>query len=151
MQFLHCLLVVAVAISQARADYVLVRSVSGANTIVVSNAGRVRLLGIDVAAAFDRQARDRLAGLVLNRWVRLERDDAERASGGRTSVYVLTGDGTLVNAVLVREGLARVSARASRTAAARFAELQRAEAEAQAFGRGLWARAAQTPRARYKR
>src|SRR5262249_7756709 len=151
MQFMHCLLVAAIAISQARADYVLVRSVSGANTIVVSNAGRVRLLGIDTTAAFDRQARDRLAGLVLNRWVRLEHDDADGGRAARRSVYVVTGDGTFVNAVLVREGLARVSARAAHTAAARLAELQRAEAEAQAFHRGLWARTAQTPRARYKR
>ena len=148
MQFLHLILVLAVAGFQSPADYFLVRSVTVGNAIVVSNVGRVRLLGIDTATPFERQARDRLSGLVLNRWVRLEHEDADRRGSSRHSVYVVTGDGTFVNAVLVRDGLARVSAR---TSSARVAELQRAEAEAQAFHRGMWAGAAQTPRARYKR
>ena len=148
MQFLHCVLVVAVAVFQSPSDFFLVRSVTGGNAIVVSNVGRVRLLGIDTVTPFERQARDRLAGLVLSRWVRLEHEDADRRGSSRHSVYVVTGDGTFVNAVLVREGLARVSAR---TSSVRAAELQRAEAEAQAFHRGMWAGAAQIPRARYKR
>ena len=151
MQFLHLVLVVAIAIFQPRSDYVLVRSVTGPNTIVVSNIGRVRLHGIDTSTSFDRQARDRLAGLVLNRWVRLEHEDDERGAPSRHSVYVVTGDGTFVNAVLVREGLARVSGRASRTPSPRVVELQRAESEAQAFRRGIWGSAPNIPRARYKR
>jgi endonuclease YncB( thermonuclease family) len=151
MQFLHVIFVAAIAILQASSDYVLVRSVTGPNTIVASNVGRVRLHGIDTSTSFDRQARDRLAGLVLNRWVRLEHEDDEPRASGRHSGYVVTGDGTFVNAVLVREGLARVSARAPRTSSTRLAELQRAEAEAQAFRRGIWGGAANIPRARYKR
>ena len=53
-----------------------------------------------------------------------------------------------VAAVMVREGLARVSPRARLT---RLAELQRAEAEAQAFHRGIWGRTQQIPRARYNK
>src|SRR6476620_8145209 len=120
MQFLHIVLVLLVAVFQSRSDYFLVRSVTGPNAIVVTNVGRVRLHGIDTATAFDRQARDRLAALVLNRWVRLEHEDGERGASSRHSVYVVTGDGTFVNAVIVREGLARVSARASRTPSARL-------------------------------
>jgi len=123
MQILQCVLVAAIAVFQSSADYVLVRSVVDGQTIVVSNVGRVRLIGINTAAPFDREAREKLAGLVLNRWVRLEHDDAGRGTYNRRRAYVLTGDGTLVNAVMVREGLARVSARTPLT---RLAELQRA-------------------------
>jgi micrococcal nuclease len=148
MQFLHSVLVLAIAVFQSSSDYVLVRSVVNGDTIVVSNVGRVRLLGIDAPAPFDRDARDRLSGLLLNRWVRLEHEVAEHDTYNRHRAYVMTGDGTFVNAVIVREGLARVPARARLT---RLAELQRAEAEAQAFHRGMWGRTPQTPRARYKK
>ena len=148
MQFLHFAVVLTLAVFQSRSDYVLVKSVVNGNTIVVSNVGRVRLLGIDTPAPFDRDARDRLSGLVLNRWVRLEHEVAEHDTYNRHRAYVMTGDGTFVNAVIVREGLARVPARAR---LARLAELQRAEAEAQAFRRGMWGRTSQIPRARYNK
>jgi len=60
----------------------------------------------------------------------------------------VTGDGTFVNATMVREGLARVSARLPLT---RLSELQRAEAEAQAFRRGMWGNAPQIPSTGYTR
>ena len=157
MQILQSVLVAAIAVFQSSADYVLVRSVVDGQTIVVSNVGRVRLLGIDAPEAgrgletpapFAREARARLTALVLHRWVRLEHDDAGRGTYNRRRAYVLTGDGTLVNAVMVREGLARVS---TRTPLTRLAELQRAEAEAQAFRRGLWGRTPHIPRARYNK
>ena len=53
-----------------------------------------------------------------------------------------------VDAVLVREGLARVSARVP---LARLDELRRAEAEAQAFRRGMWGDTPQIPTAGYTR
>ena len=64
-----------------RSDPVLVKAVFDGDTIDVAAIGRVRLLGIDApeigrgfdtAAPFARAARDRLADLVLHRWVRLE-------------------------------------------------------------------------------
>ena len=163
MQFLQVLLASTLAISQAsaigarigRSDLVLVRAVINGDTIVVSNVGRVRLLGIDAPdiahgqatpAPFGREARDRLTALLLNRWVRLELDGASIDS--RRIAYVVTGDGTFVNATMVREGLARVSARLPLT---RLSELQRAEAEAQAFRRGMWGNAPQIPSAGYTR
>src|SRR5262249_36611193 len=60
-----------------RSDAVLVRAVFDGDTIDVAGYGHVRLLGIDApeigrgfdtAAPFGREARDRLAGLVLHRW-----------------------------------------------------------------------------------
>src|ERR1700742_995542 len=60
----------------------------------------------------------------------------------RHLAYVLTEDGQCVNAALVRDGLARVSARLPLT---RLPELQRAEAEAQAARRGMWGGAPRIP------
>jgi endonuclease YncB( thermonuclease family) len=164
MQFLLVLLGSTVAVLQTapfggarRSDFVLVRSVIDGDTIVVSTVGHVRLLGIDApeighgfdtSAPFGREARDRLTTLLLNRWVRLEQDGPALDAYNRHLAYVVTGDGAFVNATMVREGLARVSARAP---LARLAELQRAEAEAQAFRRGMWGSTPQIPSAEYTR
>jgi micrococcal nuclease len=130
-----------------RSESVLVRFVFDGDTIDVATVGRVRLLGIDapeIGRGFDtpaplgREARARLTALVLRRWVRLEYEGAATDAYNRRLAYVLTEDGQFVNAVLVREGLARVSAR---TPLVRLRELKRAEAEAQASRRGIWSSA----------
>ena len=158
MQILIALGVTAVAVLQTssfgaalqQSQPLLVKSVVNGDTIDVATVGRVRLLGIDAptagrgavtAAPFGREALDRLTSLVLNRWVRLEREGTSRHEA-----YVITGDGLFVNAALVREGLARVSAR---SAVSRLAELQRAGAEARAARRGIWGSAPRVPRAGY--
>ncbi len=134
-----------------RSDPVLVRSVIDGDTIDVATIGRVRLLGIDApeigrgfetSAPFGREARDRLTSLLLHRWVRLEQDGPSLDMYNRHLAYVQTEDGQFVNALLVREGLARVSARLPLT---RMQELQGAEREAQAARRGMWGSAPPTP------
>jgi endonuclease YncB( thermonuclease family) len=140
-----------------RSESVLVRSVVDGDTIDVVSVGRVRLLGIDApelgrgydtSAPFGREARERLAQLTLHRWVRLEQEGASLDVYNRHLAYVITEDGLCVNAALVRDGLARVSARQPLT---RLAELQRAEGEAQAFRRGMWGSAPQIPAPSYTR
>jgi len=135
-----------------RSDPVLVRAAVDGNTIDVATLGHVRLLGITApsvgrrsnsAEPFGAEARDRLASILTNRWVRLEHEPA----GGRAA-YVLTEDGVFVNALMVREGLARVSARG---ALARLDELRKAESEAQLSRRGMWSGSAQIPSASYTR
>lgn len=165
MQILITVAVAAVAAIQTssftaritRSDPVLVRSVIDGDTIDVTTIGRVRLLGIDApeigrgydtSAPFGREARERLTQLILHRWVRLEQEGATLDVYNRHLAYVMTEDGLCVNATLVREGLARVSARAPLT---RLQELQRAEAEAQAFRRGMWGSAPQIPAPGYTR
>jgi micrococcal nuclease len=160
MQFLITTIVTAVAVFQTssfggalkQSAPLLVRSVTDGNTIDVATVGRVRLLGIDApaighglasSAPFGREARERLTTLVWHRWVRLEQ---EGVAVSNHRAYVITGDGQFVNAVLVREGLARVSARQPLT---RLAELQRAEAEAQSTRRGIWGNAPANPPAGY--
>jgi endonuclease YncB( thermonuclease family) len=152
MQILPTWLVWPVAVFQTsaltphivRSEPVLVRAVIDGDTIDVTTIGRVRLLGIDApeigrgydtSAPFAREARDRLTSLVGHRWIRLESDGPALDQYNRHLAYVLTEDGVFVNAVLVREGLARVTARMPLV---RLSELQRAEAEAQAFRRGMW-------------
>lgn len=156
MQILITVVLAAVAAIQTspsaarvtRSDPVLVRSVIDGETIDVTAVGRIRLLGIDAPPPFERDARERLTQLVLHRWVRLEREGATGDTRSRRLAYVLTEDGVCVNAALVRDGLARVSARVPPT---RLAELQHAEVEAQAFRRGMWAGALQGPGPSYTR
>jgi len=152
MQFLPALALAAVAAIQTsaplkRSEAVLVRTVIDGDTIDVATVGRVRLLGIDApeigrgfdtTAPFGREARDRLAALVLHRWVRLEQESSALDAYNRHLAYVLREDGVFVNAVLVREGLARISARSPLV---RLAELKTAEREAQASRRGMWGQA----------
>ena len=134
-----------------RSDPVLVRAVIDGDTIDVAAIGRVRLLGIDApeigrgygtAAPFGREARERLTTLLLHRWVRLEQEGAALDVYHRRLAYVMTEDGQFINALLVREGLARVSARVPLT---RLHELQQAEAQAQEFRRGMWGRSPSIP------
>jgi endonuclease YncB( thermonuclease family) len=163
MQILIAVAAAAVAVIEAppptarvtRSDAVLVRSVVDGDTLDVVSFGRVRLLGIDAPelgvgydtpAPFAREARERLIQLTLHRWVRLEQEGAALDVYNRHLAYVVTEDGVCVNAALVRDGLARVSARQPLT---RLQELQRAEAEAQAFRRGMWGSAPQIPAPSY--
>jgi endonuclease YncB( thermonuclease family) len=165
MQFLIVFLTAGVAALQlasprpfgARSEPLLVRSVIDGDTISVSSIGRVRLLGIDApeiahglatAAPFGQEAKDRLTALILHRWVRLEQDVEKIDMYNRHLAYVVTEDGQCINATLVREGLARVSAR---IALLRLDELKRAEAEAQAYRRGIWGGTPQIPSAGYTR
>ena len=145
----------SIAARLLRSESVLVRSVIDGDTIDVATVGRVRLLGIDApeigrgfdtSAPFAREARDRLTQLVLHRWVRLEQDGATHDVYNRHLAYVMTEDGLCVNVALVREGLARISARLPLT---RLTELQRAEADARAFRRGMWGSAPQVPAPSY--
>ena len=125
-----------------RPEVVEVRSVADGHTIQLAGGGRVRLAGIRAPRAphgasngdpFGQEARDRLEGMLTRRFVRLEFPSA----GSRTAAYVLLEDGTFVNAVLVREGLASV---VGKPAGARGEELRRAQESAQTARRGLWRR-----------
>lgn len=160
MQFLPALLAAAIAVVSPSTDLkrsspVLVQTVLDGDTIDVSTFGRVRLLGIDApelgrvydtSAPFAKEARDRLVALVLHRWIRLEQEGPAVDVYNRHLAYVVTEDGVCANVVLVHDGLARVSARLPLT---RLAELKRAEADAQAFRRGMWGETPQIPAAGY--
>lgn len=148
MQILRTLAFAVVAAIQLspgnRTGPVLVTAAASGHSIVVPGTGRITLLGIRTPA--ERQtamadttagaARDRLNGLVAHRFVILEYPHAI-ASGAvpRGAAYVFLEDGTFVNRLLVREGLARVSGARSGPHAS---ELREAEAAARAQKRGMW-------------
>jgi micrococcal nuclease len=134
-------------------DSLLVTAVLDGRTIAVARLGHVRLLGIEApetgrgfgtAPPFAREARDRLSELILRRWVHLETDGAPLNTYKRRLAYVIRDDGMFVNATLIREGLARVTARVPLR---RLDELKRAEGEAQRARRGIWGSAPPLPAA----
>jgi micrococcal nuclease len=87
------------------------------DTVVLAGGVRVRVLGIDApemerdgqpADFLAHQAKAALAELILNRTVGLEYDRLRYDRYGRLLAYLFLPDHTLVNAELVRLGLARV-------------------------------------------
>jgi len=133
----------------------LVTHVYDGDTLFAAGVGRVRLLGIDAPelggrferpAPFAVEARERLQALALRRWVRLECDDDRQDSYRRRLAYVFVGGRRLVNAQLVRDGLARLSAR---TRLRFWDELRQAEEEAQARRRGIWGERPRLPATSY--
>jgi endonuclease YncB( thermonuclease family) len=148
MQILIIALVSTVAAIQltTRSQPVLVKSVIDGDTISVSTYGRVRLLGID-APKGSREAREKLASLLANRWVHLEQEGGSIDVYNHHAAYVLTDDGQCANTVMVREGLARVSVRQPLT---RLGELQRAQSDAQAARRGMWGYTPEIPKRKKK-
>jgi len=132
MQKLIASLITAAAVF--RSDPVLVTRVTAGDAVTIATVGRVGLLGIEAQPG--SRARERLEAIVVQRWVRLEYDDAPGSRASVHRAYVMLETGEFVNATLVREGLARVSPHGKFS---RRVELERAEDEARRFRRGLWA------------
>jgi endonuclease YncB( thermonuclease family) len=150
LQILRTLAIGAAAVFQLsnghRTGPVLVASAASGHAIVVPGSGRVSLLGIRAPAVgrtaladpIAVAARDRLNGLVAHRFVILEYPQTIAAGTvPHGAAYVFLEDGTFVNRLMVREGLARVTGARS---ASRAKELADAEAAARSERRGLWAR-----------
>ena len=127
------------------ADWATVKHVNDGDTILLSDDRRVRYIGIDTpeidhenrrAEAFGYEARDANQRLVATRKIRIMVDREPQDRYGRTLAYVYIPDGTLVNAEILRLGLAVVFYK--RPNISLFAELLAAQREAMASGRGLW-------------
>ena len=103
----------------------------------------MRYIGIDTpevypeVEAFGMEAWQANRALVEGKVVRLERDVSQTDKYGRLLRYVYVGD-ILVNAELVRQGLARAKAYPPDT---KYQDnLEQTEEEAREAGRGMWAR-----------
>ena len=125
------------------------KSVHDGDSINVINADgavvNVRLYGIDAPEykqAFGLQAKKQLLKLVSRRNVRIEVLDTDRY--GRNVALVRLDDGTLVNAEMVRAGLAWVYDQYCQREDICEA-LRQAQAGARTAGRGLWAEPGPTP------
>jgi len=146
MQILRTLTFLAIAASttsqdMVRPEVVAVTAVIDGGTIAAAGHGRVKLAGIKAPrvarglspdAAFGRAAKDRLEGIVIRRFVRLEFEP------GGTRAYVKLEDGTCVNATLVREGLAAAEPAARTSHGSCAAEIVAAEQQARGMRRGIW-------------
>ena len=115
------------------------------DTVMLEGGARVRVLGIDApemekegrpAEFLAHQAKSGLREMTLDKTVRLEYDRQHYDHYGRLLAYLFLPDGTLVNAEMVRQGLARVYFHAPND---RFREpLLAAQKEALEAKRGVW-------------
>ena len=116
--------------------------VTDGDTLVVEVEGRaedVRLIGINTPErdeCFFAEATDALTDLVDSEEVRLVADQTDQDEFGRLLRYVFVGE-AFVNEAMVRDGFAQ--AYRYEPDVARADELDAAQAEAEAAGRGLWA------------
>ncbi len=122
----------------------MVRVIDG-DTLELAGGRRVRVLGLDApelerdgqpADFLAHKAKAALADLTLNRQVRLEYDRLHYDHYGRLLAYIFLPDHTMVNAELVRRGLARVYASAPNLRYQK--DLVAAQQEAIAAKRGIW-------------
>ena len=123
-------------------DTALVIEVIDGDTIVIEGGYRVRYIGIDTpeiddGEPFGIEALEANRELVEGKIVRLERDVSQTDKYGRLLRYVYV-DGILVNAELVRLGLAEAKAYPPDT---KYQEdLEELEREAREAGWGMWAK-----------
>lgn len=124
-------------------DTAQVIQVIDGDTITVEGGYRVRYIGIDTPEihpaleAFGIEAWQANRKLVEGKEVRLEQDISQKDKYGRLLRYVWVDD-ILVNAELVRQGLARAKAYPPDTKYQDY--LERMEVEAREAGRGMWAK-----------
>ena len=119
-RFILLVILVTVCLSLTPASYHNVKFVYDGDTILLKGGEKVRYLGID-APEIDHEggksefmahaARDLNLRLVNGAQVRLEYDQEKRDRYGRLLSYVFLKNGNMVNATLVRRGLAHVTLR----------------------------------------
>lgn len=109
------------------------------DTFVIATGQRVRLIGIntpEVNQPYYLEAKQKLASLIENKEVQMEKDVSETDKYGRLLRYVYI-DSLFVNAELVKEGYAQAFTYPPDVKHAdEFVTLER---EARAAGKGLWA------------
>jgi len=124
-------------------DTARVVQVIDGDTITIGGGYRVRYIGVDTPEihpnreAFGLEAWQANQKLVEGKEVRLERDVSETDKYGRLLRYIWV-DEVLVNAELVRQGLARAKAYPPDTKYQDY--LKQMEAEAREAGRGMWSK-----------
>ncbi len=112
-----------------------VERVSDARTLVLRGSGQVidmRLIGLDVPATREQQAKDFLTETLLNQWVRAKilRESPQKMQEG--FVFLSAEE---VNARMIRQGLAKIDQGEKGFDLRPYLEL---EQEAKSKSRGLW-------------
>lgn len=124
-------------------ELAVVTQVIDGDTIVIEGGYQVRYIGIDTpeirpeVEAYGIEAWQANHQLVEGKEVRLEQDISEADRYGRLLRYVYV-DNILVNAELIRQGLAQAKAYPPDNKYQDY--LERMETEAKLAGRGIWAK-----------
>lgn len=125
-------------------DAQTVARVIDGDTIQLASGERVRLIGVDTPETkhptkpvqwFGREATEFTTQLVQGKPVRLEYDQQARDRYCRSLAYVFLGDGTLVNAEIIRQGYGFAY---TKYPFKRMDEFRQLEREAREQRRGLW-------------
>jgi len=145
-------LLLAPLTAAAHAEGVAVRHVLDGDSVVLTDQRQVRLIGIN-APEFGKDgrpdeplasaARDRLRELVQGKNVRLVLEEEQRDHYGRWLAHLLLLDGSSVEEVLLKEGLA--SAIAIPPNVSQWRRLFEAESDARTARRGIWGNAYSIP------
>ncbi len=153
---LMLLLLVTLIFSFAPVTYEQVASVYDGDTILLNSGEKVRYLGIDAPEIgrkgekdefMSMASRDYNSYLVTHKKVRLELDEEERDAYDRLLAYVFLENGDMINAVMVKQGLAWVMARKPNLKY--FTLLLNAQRSAMKEGLGIWSREAAESGRRY--
>lgn len=125
--------------------YATVTRVVDGDTLVLSDLGKVRLIGIDTPETvhpskpveyMGKEASEATKQLALGKLVKIETDIQARDKYGRLLAYIYLPDGSMLNAELVRKGYAQVSTYPPNVKYQdKFLRLQKAS---QALKIGLW-------------
>lgn len=94
-------------------EHAHVKTVIDGNTIELDNGLQVRLIGVDTPApedVFGVEALDFVTSILTDIDVYLEFDEQREDQDGRQLAYVWLPDGQMVNAAMVREGMAEIVA-----------------------------------------
>lgn len=138
-------LVLSLCTLQAQTTFYVVDRVIDGDTLVLGTLGTVRLIGVDAPESMDPrksvqadglEAAAFLKRLIGTNMVRVEFEGPRLDSFKRTLAYVYLGDGTLVNAEIIRQGYGHVYTVAPFSQLEQFRGFER---EARTVGRGLWA------------
>jgi micrococcal nuclease len=151
--FIILLLVAVLAFACGRApqappQQARVTQVIDGDTLILAGGARVRLLGIDApemeregrpAEFLAHKAKAYLVQLTQGKEVRLEYDQLRYDHYGRVLAHIFLADNTLVEAALLRQGLARVYFHPPNLSYREV--LLAAQTEAMDAGRGVWQKA----------
>ncbi len=150
------LLLATFTLSLVSAIYERVTSVYDGDTILLHSGKRVRYLGIDAPEIGHKGETNEFmalaskafnVSLVAEKSVKLEFDQEKRDDYGRLLAYVYLGNGDMVNALMVKQGLAWVMAR--RPNLKHFSFLLNAQQSAMDEGLGIWSREEPESESRY--
>lgn len=141
------------AAASAQVETARVRHVLDGDSFILADGRQARLIGVN-APEFGKEdapdqplakaARERLAGLLQNQRVQLSFEHERQDRYGRWLVHAALPDGTRVEEILLREGLAWTIAIPPNVD--RLNRLLEAETEARSTGRGVWGEPAYAPK-----